>query len=1825
MSSFTALNVYPDSDSEGEVDHTQEIQIEEALKLYQKALKLHHDGEWAEAHKAYDELFKSAIFLADADEELQVHGRNTAAASSLPLVFYLAYTNHGAFKLELLKGQQSLKPDNIRPVVQQALDWFATALGRDAGDPSLWRKAAQLALVMDSPRVTRFCLESIRDHETVGADCAHDTLSLLSGAISSPEEYFASLQLQDLLQKIVDTTALSHSKFQKLGKKKLNPAFAKYLNPYPWLPLPLPEEKKSLSAVFESITERKHVLEINSRSWPAVGKAILSRISASNSTETDPSTSSAIQIVIPTFEGEEESRDTTPDQPTPEIKSETAIADDGEDVSMADATTAEPPPETAATTPNGRRGSGNRKRKSTSIGIDPATDAGRSRLSKRQRDKKEADAAAAAAAAAATPESKKSKVRMETQDEKLFNTAEECFGPLGISFGTASSLKIKSTNVSSTSSLNGNGNGNIGDGIETDSEKEDMYLQDFKKILKDWDDDKGNVILYGDGIQPPDEAAQGMAFLDLESNVPNRPVLAGDEGLRRWVRGVNSRGLTPEEAGLEWIKSLCLRDIPLPKPSKRKPPLAAGGASSWMRHTWPEPLRDIVASMAGECEEILWKYFNLYEETLGEQIRDKGWSAFTEADYAVIDWAETMLEIYLGDLASQERARTGVEFTIEFEERLTLKKERVRRWSYLLGDLMNCRPRDEENQLCEDQLTLRYLWASAVITGYTDASREFRLECFENLRVLLEEGRHSIIELPNCPVMSEISAARAGREISKLKTVDFFTTVFKATNELGAVGSKQVQQQASDVIEFLEAVLEPDAVLPYDEEEGRILGEIGRFLEGSSAMFRLHLWEKLKTAYEKVSDPPKILSCMIRSLEVVITDLRSKSYIDASEDHRHFVLLRALRLTEDMLKNILNMMLFESETIVQGLEVPSIISGMKAMSALLRMLHAYAFWEDTVVNTEVKASDLHSYRLVVVKFRYMVVKGWLVMYLLYREVIRRGMGAPGGREWEKGEKETRLAGLLKDLHDELGVRSYCKLENHLFLKVMFEELMRFNLRQFDNELLQCIHCRFHLTISQNDSFSLYEHKTDPQPLDRASAAKLIEFLLLLASRKKIMQLQKSDVKTALDKIIEVIGFPRKTGNYRLQHNDAVIDQYLKSSINPLRLFDALKGRESISMSLVSGEYAMIAATGLYFMQGKIALFPLKYHSKKVGAVKQEEVEAAIRFLKADLVCRPDRWEGWYRLAQSYEFQMEDGMTWNAEGINGRRGELMTLERKSILCYMLAVSFALQYNANYDDSEVRRTIACLYTDFGYRMYSAARPPLSMDSFCMRGFDRHFSGTKGEGMYKAEAHGGVRYTMAIKAAKVLFERSLNISEEVNWKNYYMIGKCMGKLFNAPRIENENKVMYQPEEILEKYVLAVRHCPDKAGNDHIFEPHYKLVSATCKFVLQGLLEPKRACEILDATHFTKRMEHVEDRDSFVNYVLEVLKKLKSADKPKWHHRMTYRAARLKYEELNDVAGARADLSSLFSNKAAQLSIWRPENERPGRHFVFAFEYTTFYINMLEQLEDSATLDVLAKRVRKGANQFFKHTEIWTTLFVAYIKVLRSTGKVPEQFDEEVFKNVSYDEFNTYSQRLDIYCNLKEVTSPTHDLLQEVFELRRLNAGLAKTPLIDELLADTYAKLYSELIPEILKKLTQESEDRANPMSLKNVLFDEQATDPAASTAVSLAAAHSKLDDLPIRGKMTKVTRRELVSKASALCKVAAPKGSNSPRLKPTSTGTSANATRGGSVASDEDTPMGSPGLGAREDESDDEMQSDSEILALSALPGISIERPESVDEIS
>ena len=100
MSSWVALNVEPDEAVEEEVDDTKELQIEEALKLYHAALKLHSQGpeHYSQAAEAYEALLNSSNTQSRSLISKGVHSTmrkmnllqnqsSSSTSTTLPLVY----------------------------------------------------------------------------------------------------------------------------------------------------------------------------------------------------------------------------------------------------------------------------------------------------------------------------------------------------------------------------------------------------------------------------------------------------------------------------------------------------------------------------------------------------------------------------------------------------------------------------------------------------------------------------------------------------------------------------------------------------------------------------------------------------------------------------------------------------------------------------------------------------------------------------------------------------------------------------------------------------------------------------------------------------------------------------------------------------------------------------------------------------------------------------------------------------------------------------------------------------------------------------------------------------------------------------------------------------------------------------------------------------------------------------------------------------------------------------------------------------------------------------------------------------------------------------------------------------------------------------------------------------------------------------------------------------------------------------------------------------------------------------------------------------------
>lgn len=281
-------------------------QIEEALKLYQNALKLHSQGPdfYPEAEAAYQALFNSEIFTYpestslskqidlydDVDESNDITASHDLDLVDLPAasadeapntlnqILFLAYKNRGQYLLDRLKHDIECAekghgrfpaldlPKVVRETVIASLKCLVEAVDRDDTDPQLWRLISRLGYFLKSKRIARFCLEAALDDDGDGIRGWPEPQGL--------EESFAAEQLQSLLRELGDTASETHSSMGT--KRQLLSSLKKLVDPCPFLPNEEAGSKNEhkLARLYEKICDR-HTISVPVRNWASVGKAIL--------------------------------------------------------------------------------------------------------------------------------------------------------------------------------------------------------------------------------------------------------------------------------------------------------------------------------------------------------------------------------------------------------------------------------------------------------------------------------------------------------------------------------------------------------------------------------------------------------------------------------------------------------------------------------------------------------------------------------------------------------------------------------------------------------------------------------------------------------------------------------------------------------------------------------------------------------------------------------------------------------------------------------------------------------------------------------------------------------------------------------------------------------------------------------------------------------------------------------------------------------------------------------------------------------------------------------------------------------------------------------------------------------------------------------------------------------------------------------------------------------------------------------------------------------------------------------------------------------------
>ncbi|UJO19690.1 Histone transcription regulator 3 [Fulvia fulva] len=1792
MSGFHALNIESDDESDIEIDDTKEIQIEEALKLYQNALKYHAEGppSFVKAEEAYRQLFDSEVFrypesqaelrrielygVPDQDDFLDdlqtgllptTTGLDTGP-STLPQILHLSHKNYAQFRLESLSAKFDSFNASLNQILadaSEALEHFVQALDKDDSDLDLWRRTASVGEILDSKRIARFCLESVLAEDDAG----------LNAVMSLPglEEGFAGEQLRDLVMELQDHLSLLQAPLSVTKRKVLSQMLKRQLHPYRGLlqqkslaeergeeaykahryqnvPLKAPATWTELGdQLLKQLQNNQYGMSSSVPGVPIVfelGRAISSTHDSAEHTRS-PSTAGALpnagETAMPTslsdmFPGLDSGR--------PTVQPQIASADPSMQVASASPQDmdVDPTASPTMTLPS-------RKRSGDAAGLNDGPEEGRTksrRTRTRESNVDSVEGRQAVVDANTRWEYEQQLNEFQAADDWMFETVGNFFERAGI-VGFDAARHVRQEMASSTGS--------------TPSTEPTNAMQDLKiarsaiqSFLDRFDDKLAHFLLHGGetlNLGQSHSVAGGAASYTMgsASRAVNKMPLMINDGLQEMLTSVNEGQYLTKEVTWLFIEALF------------EPGKVCEDGSSYTQYLWPEDLKTIVVRNMVNFDD------SIYAEAFSRLDSAKG-SLTQESFDAPAEMVQGVFELHLDIYSLIKQPNSGVESDI-----VIAQGDRLQRWSDLAREYMQFRAERSASTSLQDPLNLRFLWATTAAMGTSsEVTQDHILECMNDLRGIFAETGELSILLQNNAIMPELSLAALDRDISRLTTKDFFLKV-----------TDQDLRDPASVIESLEPLLEaleaarqrPGTDGDTAEPPPGVSSELVRFLEGSNVSTRLLLWQRLRDAYIGIEYKPMVVYCYLRMARIVLDELKSAEVAALPQADRQSTVLKCFRLLQDMVKRMYNVLQSSSDAL-ETIDGDRLNLGVTAFGEILQLLQVFNVAEDSLrvgqshPPSQPNGLPVPSFGAVTTMVHEMQVQIWIILYAFLQEAMAQNADqfpTPLGDRFD----------FLRTAHRNLGIRGICGKLNRAFVRMLKDEFFHMqHVDGYDSEQAQVLHDLYRLNCFLNPSYELIEHNcTADAFLDRNVALQAVDLLLAQASKLPVKELIKHPLKDTIDKVHGALA--RKKPTEAILRNREIYRAYLKSPINPVDLFSCLKGDgNQLPVTPIPRDDALLASKGWHFLMGHLAL--TKYRSqKRTGPTPTEDVDIAIAFFNQDLEYTGENWETWLRLAQAYDTKIEENVVWSAEKLNNNMQEIISMQRAALHCYIMAT--ALAYRSADLAFETSSKMTELFYDFAHRLYSSAREPFNMHAFEVEDTER-FVSLQSAGVQRQVPFKSLRVYTAVKLANVLFKRALPGKPD-NWMLHYMIGKCLHKMHAAPSSVRPHGEAPAATQVLAAFVRALELLPDKdkkesrdTKKEPVLEPHYKLLSIVHKLLtLSKSITLQQAKEVLGHSFYARKDEETfpTNMNDWTPYVLGVLKTLRAADKSNWYHRMIFRSAYIIYEDAvargdedAGAIGAKQELSAQMFTKTMVLQVWRPESERAGRHFVYTTAYTRFFMKILKHLNDRAGLEQLARRVRRRPHDLFEHGQVWQDICNAYLQLLRSHGALSEGLETSTFSNIVHEDFLARKEPLERWMQSTDNgVSPALDVLREVQELKKINQSLMKPGAIDDLIGDSYAQLFNtvgkQLWEEELRAKREEDAKREaekpppvlsparNPMmSLTHLMNVDGSSDTAHTPQPHAGAAPSatlgpSADAPPVRRKVG-VGRREIRTTAES-----------------------------------------------------------------------------------
>ncbi|TPX47089.1 hypothetical protein SeMB42_g03464 [Synchytrium endobioticum] len=675
-----------------------------------------------------------------------------------------------------------------------------------------------------------------------------------------------------------------------------------------------------------------------------------------------------------------------------------------------------------------------------------------------------------------------------------------------------------------------------------------------------------------------------------------------------------------------------------------------------------------------------------------------------------------------------------------------------------------------------------------------------------------------------------------------------------------------------------------------------------------------------------------------------------------------------------------------------------------------------------------------------------------------------------------------MSEIVTIVHDLLGINGTCCIENAAVLRIGLTHLKAVkHLHLYDREMYQIFYC-LHGILIQIDS-KIDEHNTVHKPLTMDAASEcydvLSDHILRKISSTGMSRQVALGLEATLDIIADALG--PLPPNVRLQLNKAAIEKYLTSDIDVTAVLP--RHCQRLYLWDIDKESISNVHFSIHALQGKIAW---TQHTSRKSTTKfgSEFLGSCLEHFSVNLRLNPHNRDGWISLGQAHAALSYERLAWSAKEINVHRKEIADLQKKAFLCLVQGLKLKKdKSDLIYSPwGELSFLIDSIITNpmNGHALRSQwiqvqkiwAEREISITEIGQQGvspprlvsddFEGHFQSSRA-GLLRIEV-------WALK------KRMIETATEWQWP--LLMGKVYQKLrqsFNETIVWYERALLLVPEE-----------WPTK-DQEHILDVKCKFISYLSKCLHQNVITPEIVLEkllILDSQLKDEPAQSQWSDDSRIhafNRLCEELRRLKSLDKKRWQHKPYYRLAWILYHVFHDVQAAKSEMAIMFQPKSPGkhfVNFWRPEFERPGKHYVYIEKYTVFYIHLLDEAGEYDILKLLTRKLRKSEDNLLS-SQVFIMAFEACLKGLKmQLEELLQQSPLSVAGRISQSYLERYAPPLqaDIFKALENPatrdTVAEFNALLKCYELKKINEKLAEDDVLEEMMLSIYSGLLERFV---------------------------------------------------------------------------------------------------------------------------------------------------------